>query len=234
MEENQSISDQQARAKRLRQLLSQNQKSDIKEAFDYFDQGGVGQIKKKELKVILRALGFNPTNEELDKLVQSENIDFQEFMDIMLTKIEEKLSKEDIKYAFKKIAMINRKVDQEESNEDGKSVSKKKGKKKENIEDLYITCEDIEKIAKDLNEKLTKEEIEEMLIEAIAAGRLLNKEAENIKDAKNNKKKVDNKEKPQVKQDIQETFEDELLKPVSGPRKINLHEFKTILTWENN
>ena len=213
-----SITDQQARAKRLRQLLSSKQKTDIKEAFDYFDQGGVGQIKKKELKVILRALGFNPTNEELDKLVDSNNevknsdsIDFQEFMDIMLTKIEEKLSKEDIKYAFRKISTINKKDDDEEK---------------------YICCEDIEKIANDLGEKLTKEEIEEMLSEAIAAGRLLNKDAENVKESKNGKNKK--KDEKEIKQEIQETFDDDLLKPVSGPKKINLHEFKAILTWENN
>lgn len=222
MEGNISITDQQARAKRLRQLLSPKQKTDIKEAFDYFDQGGVGQIKKKELKVILRALGFNPSNEELDKLVDSNNegkssdsIDFQEFMDIMLTKIEEKLSKEDIKYAFKKISTINRKENGDE--------------------EKYICSEDIEKIAIDLGEKLTKEEIEEMLSEAIAAGRLLNKDTENIKDSKNIKnKKKEEKVKQEVKQEIQETFEDDLLKPVSGPKKINLHEFKAILTWENN
>ena len=58
-------------------------------------------------------MGFNPTNEELDRLVDLNNegdhddtIDFQEFMDIMLTKMEEKLSKDDIKYAFKKISNI--------------------------------------------------------------------------------------------------------------------------------
>ena len=49
MDEN-IIKDQQARAKRLRQLLSLAQKNDIKQAFDYFDQGGVGKIKKKRTK----------------------------------------------------------------------------------------------------------------------------------------------------------------------------------------
>ena len=214
--EGNSVTDQQARAKRLRQLLSLSQKNDIKQAFDYFDQGGVGKIKKKELKVILRALGFNPTNEELDRLVDINNegtgcdtIDFQEFMDIMLTKIEEKLSKDDIKYAFKKISNILKEGDGN-----------------------FITCEDIQKMAENLDEKLTKEEIEEMLSEAIAAGRLLTKEKEIEKDISKKKKKdaKQNEEKPEV----QETFEDELLKPTSGPKKINLHEFKAILTWENN
>ena len=216
--EGNSVTDQQARAKRLRQLLSLSQKNEIKQAFDYFDQGGVGQIKKKELKVILRALGFNPTNEELDKLVDLNNegtgvdtIDFQEFMDIMLTKIEEKLSKDDIKYAFKKISNITKK----ENESDNK----------------FITVDDIQKMAENLDEKLTKEEIEEMLSEAISAGRLLTKDKESVKDITKKKKK---EEKVQLKPEIQETFEDELLKPVSGPKKINLHEFKAILTWENN
>jgi centrin-1 len=207
------IRDQQAiRAKRLRQLLSQTQKNDIKKAFDYFDQGGAGKIKKKELKVILRALGFDPTNEELDKLVDSNNetkgadsIDFQEFMDIMLTKIEEKLSIDDIRYAFNKIARIRSK----ESENDYK----------------FIYPEDIEEMAKTLDEKLTKEEIEEMLTEAIAAGKLLNKEAVE-KDKKIKKEKaIENAEN---------NLDDDIIKPLAPTKKINLHEFKAILTWENN
>jgi Ca2+-binding EF-hand superfamily protein len=64
-----SLREKQAiRAKSLRQLLTQRQKDDIKTAFDHFDQKGAGSIKKKELKVILRALGFDPSNEELDKI----------------------------------------------------------------------------------------------------------------------------------------------------------------------
>ena len=216
--ETHTITDQQARAKRLRQLLSLSQKNDIKKAFDYFDQGGIGQIKNKELKVILRALGFNPTKEELDKLIDPNNenigtdsIDFQEFMDIMLTKIEEKLSKEDIKYAFKKISNIRKKIGENE--------------------EKYIFSEDIEEMARSLDEKLTKEEIEEMLSEAIAAGRLLNKENDKTKEKDKKKKK---EVKLETKEDIADNFDEETIKPVSGPKKINLHEFKAILTWENN
>lgn len=203
MEKDQLADNQAIRAKRLRQLLTQKQKDDIKKAFDYFDQGGSGKIKKKELKVILRALGFNPSNEDLDTLVDSntdgkggDNIDFQEFMDIMLTKIEERLSLEDIKYAFKKIANIR--PDQPE-----KSV---------------IDCEDIEFIARNLQEKLTKEEIEEMLIEAKEAGKLLNKEKETVKKNKKDKGEVD----------------EELGKKPDSTQSISLHDFRAILKWENN
>ena len=44
-----------------------------------------------------------------------DTIDFQEFIDIILTKIEEKLSKDDIRYGFMKISNITRK--ENESND---------------------------------------------------------------------------------------------------------------------
>ncbi len=207
MDKENPVSDEQAKkAKRLRQLLTQKQKDDIKKAFDYFDQGGSGKIKRKELKVILRALGFNPSLEDIDKLIQQsshdkkteDNIDFQEFMDIMLTKIDERLTAEDIKYTFYKIANI-RPTEQDRN---------------------YISCEDIEYVAMLLEEKLTKEEIEEMLTEANEAGKLLNKEKENKKKEKDDKK-IDK-------------YEDEAFKKDLKSKTINLHDFKAILTWENN
>lgn len=207
--DNQNTDLQAVRAKRLRQLLTQKQKDDIKEAFDYFDQGGSGKIKKKELKVILRALGFNPSNDDLDNLMEytnekkgEDNIDFQEFMDIMLTKIEERLSLEDIKYTFTKIANIR--------------------KGPNDIDKNYIDCDDIEYITTLLEEKLTKEEIEEMLNEATEAGKLLNKEKE-----KKGGKKI-------IKDDKKDKFEDELVKKEKEVKSISLHDFKAILTWENN
>ena len=215
MEKDTGLSDVQAvRAKRLRQLLTQKQKDDIKKAFDYFDQGGSGKIKKKELKVILRALGFNPSVEDIDKLIiESSNdkkgedsIDFQEFMDIMLTKIEERLSAEDIKYTFSKIANIKKKPSEQEKN--------------------YITCDDIEYIAMLLEEKLTKEEIDEMLTEANEAGKLLNKDKE--------KKDKKTKETKESKDQKHEKFEEETFKKDNKTKTITLHDFKAILTWENN
>ena len=199
---------QAVRAKALRQLLTQRQKDDIKKAFDHFDQKGAGSIKKKELKVILRALGFDPSNEELDKIFfeQNENkeddtIDFQQFMDIMLTKIKEKISNNDISYGFNKIASI---------------------RKKENPNDYkYIFHEDIERVAETLGEKLTKEEIDEMLNEAHQMGKLLNKEE---KVYKGKKDKIE---------DTDTTTDDDVMKKNTQNKKINLHDFRAILTWEN-
>ena len=209
MDKNSLREKQAIRAKSLRQLLTQKQKDDIKRAFDHFDQRGAGCIKKKELKVILRALGFDPSHEDLDKLVAEHNedkdddsIDFQEFMDIMLTKIKEKISNNDINYGFNKIARI---------------------RTKDNPGDYkFIFAEDIEKVAETLGEKLTKEEIDEMLIEALEMGKMLHKEEKSYKDKKG--KNHDDNENPN---------EEDVNKQNASARKITLHDFRAILTWEN-
>lgn len=216
MDKNSTLRKNQAsRSKSLRQLLTQKQKDDIKKAFDHFDQKGAGSIKKKELKVILRALGFDPTHDELEQIVrdhcgeQVENpkdakdaskeeitIDFQEFMDIMLTKIEEKIDDKEIMQGFKKIA--------------GKS-----GKDKD-----HIYAEDIELVAAELEEKLSKEEIDEMLTEAIQMGKLLNKDEKKTK-------------KDDKKEEEEGQGEEESNKKNSTAKCISRHDFSAILTWEN-
>lgn len=76
-----------------KQELSDSQKEQIKEAFDLFDTSGSGTIESKELKVALRALGFEPSKDEIKSLIgdfdkdQSGRIDFQEFLEIMITKM---------------------------------------------------------------------------------------------------------------------------------------------------
>lgn len=47
--------------------LSDEQRRDIKEAFDLFDTENTGKIDTKELKVAIRALGFEPKKEEIKK-----------------------------------------------------------------------------------------------------------------------------------------------------------------------
>ena len=199
---------QATRSKALRQLLTQKQKDEIKTAFDVFDQKGSGSIKKKELKVILRALGFDPSHEDLDEIVRvhcekvegdkEDTIDFQEFMNIMLTKIEEKLDDKEIMQGFKKIA--------------GKC-----GKDKD-----HIYAEDIQKVAEELDEKLSKEEIDEMLTEAIQVGKLLTKQ---------NKKLKGNSKKD--KEEDEGFDEDEGNKKTQKAKAVNRHDFSSILTFED-
>lgn len=49
--------------------LSEHQTSEIKEAFDLFDTDGSEVIDSKELKVAMRALGFEPKKEEIKKMI---------------------------------------------------------------------------------------------------------------------------------------------------------------------
>lgn len=87
--------------------LTAEQKQEIREAFDLFDSEGAGTIDVKELKVAMRALGFEPKKEDLKKMMSevdaagSGTIDFNEFLTLMSVKMAEKDSKEEILKAFK-------------------------------------------------------------------------------------------------------------------------------------
>ena len=125
-----------------KQEMSESQKQEIKKAFDLFDTSGSGTIEKKELKVALYALGFSPSKDDLTKLIadfskdKSDRIDFAEFLDIMITKMSEKDSPSEIEKAFQLFDIDG----------DGK-----------------ITFEDLKQVARELNETMTDEELNEML-----------------------------------------------------------------------
>eukprot|EP00112_Aurelia_sp_Birch-Aquarium-sp1_P003817 Seg1430.9 transcript_id=Seg1430.9/GoldUCD/mRNA.D3Y31 product=Caltractin protein_id=Seg1430.9/GoldUCD/D3Y31 len=73
--------------------LTEEQKQEIREAFDLFDTDGSGTIDAKELKVAMRALGFEPKKEEIKKMIAdidkdgSGSIDFNEFLQMMTAKM---------------------------------------------------------------------------------------------------------------------------------------------------
>merc|ERR1712100_177939 len=114
-----------------------------------FDTDGTGTIEAKELKVALRALGFEPKKEELKKLVSDLDksggsssgqgqLDFNEFLEIMTAKMSEKDSKEQIQKAFLLF----------------KGPSGK------------ISFDDLKAVAKELGETMSDEELMEMIKEA--------------------------------------------------------------------
>ena len=125
--------------------LTEEQKQEIREAFDLFDTDGSGTIDQKELKVAMRALGFEPKKEEIKKMIKdidtdgSGTIDFQEFLEMMTAKMSQKDSREEILKAF-------RLFDEDET-----------GK---------ITFANLKRVAKELGENMTDEELMEMIDEA--------------------------------------------------------------------
>eukprot|EP00758_Cryptobia_borreli_P001954 Tbor_TRINITY_DN2668_c0_g1::TRINITY_DN2668_c0_g1_i1::g.17919::m.17919/K16465/CETN1; centrin-1 len=125
--------------------LTEEQRQEIKEAFDLFDTDGSGSIDAKELKVAMRALGFEPKKEEIRKMISDIDtdgrgtIDFNAFLEMMTTKMSEKDSREEILKAFRLF----------DDDETGK-----------------ISFKNLKRVAKELGENMNDEELQEMIDEA--------------------------------------------------------------------
>ena len=140
-----------------KQQLTKEQQDEIKEAFDLFDATGSGMICLQDLKVALRALGFEPAKTEIKRLINglkkptpqpmggidrdkegTITVDFNDFLSIMTTKISEDDKEPELKKAFVLFSGA-----------------------KDNI-----TLEDLQYIAKELDETMTDDELREMIFEA--------------------------------------------------------------------
>merc|ERR1711909_135833 len=87
--------------------LTEEQIAEFKEAFSLFDKDGDGTITTKELGTVMRSLGQNPTEAELQDMINEVDadgngtIDFPEFLSLMARKMKDTDTEEELVEAFK-------------------------------------------------------------------------------------------------------------------------------------
>eukprot|EP00270_Netrium_digitus_P019721 TRINITY_DN784_c0_g2_i2.p1 TRINITY_DN784_c0_g2~~TRINITY_DN784_c0_g2_i2.p1 ORF type:complete len:153 (-),score=33.32 TRINITY_DN784_c0_g2_i2:118-576(-) len=121
--------------------------SEYKEAFGLFDKDRDGKITTKDLGTVMRSLGQNPTQAELSTIVKLYDpeekgtalLDFDTFVDIMAKNMKETDSEEDLREAFKVF----------DKDHNG-----------------FISAAELQTVLTNLGEKLTDEEVQEMMKEA--------------------------------------------------------------------
>ncbi|ELU00395.1 hypothetical protein CAPTEDRAFT_170361 [Capitella teleta] len=127
------------------QRLSEEQIGEFREAFSLFDKNGDGKITTSELGTVMRSLGQNPTEAELQDMVNEVDsdgngtIDFDEFLIMMAKKMKETDSEEELREAFRVF------------DKDGNG---------------FISAAELRHVMTNLGEKLTDDEVDEMIREA--------------------------------------------------------------------
>ncbi len=117
---------------------------EFKEVFSLFDKDGDGTIDTNELGTVMRALGQNPTSQEIDQMIEEVDvngdgdIDFDEFCNLMIKKMRESEPEEELVEVFKIF----------DKDDNGK-----------------IDWYDLKEVFKELGEKVTDEDLKEMIEE---------------------------------------------------------------------
>ncbi|XP_051152752.1 calmodulin-like protein 11 isoform X2 [Andrographis paniculata] len=129
----------------MAETLDEEQIVEFQEAFRLFDKDGDGCITVEELATVIRSLDQNPTEEELLDMMNefdsdgNGTIEFNEFLNLMANKIKETDGEEELKEAFKVF----------DKDQNG-----------------YISATELRHVMMNLGEKLTDEEVEQMIGEA--------------------------------------------------------------------
>uniref|UniRef100_A0A7N0TUG2 EF-hand domain-containing protein n=1 Tax=Kalanchoe fedtschenkoi TaxID=63787 RepID=A0A7N0TUG2_KALFE len=129
----------------LKEILNEEKIKECREAFRLFDKNGDGCITIEELGAVIRSLDQNPTEEELQDMITEIDMDgngtieFSEFLSLMAMKIKETDAEEELKEAFKVF----------DKDQNG-----------------YISATELRHAMINLGEKLTEDEVEQMIREA--------------------------------------------------------------------
>ncbi|XP_059616245.1 calmodulin-A-like isoform X3 [Phlebotomus argentipes] len=125
--------------------LSEEQVAEFKEAFMLFDKDEDGTITMAELGVVMRSLGQRPTETELRDMVNEVDqdgngtIEFNEFLQMMSKKIKNADGEDELREAFRVF----------DKNNDG-----------------LISSSELRHVMTNLGEKLSEEEVDDMIKEA--------------------------------------------------------------------
>merc|ERR1712006_29825 len=125
-------------------MLTDEQKAELKEAFELFDTDGSGAVDTSELHTAMKALGFEPKKEEIEKMVRDMDkdgdatVDLEEFYIMMAEQMNKKEGKAELLKGFKLF--------------DDDNTGK-------------ISMKNLQKVAKDLGETCSEAELAEILKE---------------------------------------------------------------------
>mmetsp|Transcript_35454 Transcript_35454/g.83434 ORF Transcript_35454/g.83434 Transcript_35454/m.83434 type:complete len:175 (+) Transcript_35454:47-571(+) len=136
------------------QGLSEEQLQWIREVFEYFDRDGNGGIDSEELMATMRALGQPTSNAEADALIATldtsgdGSVSFQEFVEFIKPRILSKDMEKEVREQFEEFAS------QGVNHEGGDEDDRQKG---------AITKEGLARIAKEIDEVVPEEELDEII-----------------------------------------------------------------------
>jgi len=131
--------------RKLQRNISQDFVSEMREAFILFDKDKSGTICSKELGILLRTLGYNPTEAQVNEMVAEADIDHNgtlelaEFIILMHNKVGRSDQTEEMKMAFRVF----------DTNGDG-----------------TISKEEFKRCMVNFGEKFTDEDVDEMVASA--------------------------------------------------------------------
>ena len=129
----------------MAEQLTEEQMAEFKEIFFLFDKDSEGTITTKELGTLMRSLDQNPTEAELQDMINEVDadgngtLDFHEFLSLMTMKMKDHDTEEELKEAFRVF------------NPDGTGL---------------ISAAELRQVMVSLGEKYTDEEVDEMIREA--------------------------------------------------------------------